>query len=93
MAMLPRPRAPRVFAPMTYLRRNAVRKGLLGGNKSWMVLMVFLYAPRLTRRAFGRHEVVVAREKLERGQFVRVEALPQLNKADRKAIKKGTYAR
>ncbi len=90
MPILPRTR---VFAPATYLRRNAVRKGLLGGNKSWMVLMVFLYAPRLTRRAFGRQEVLVAREKLDRGQSIRVEALPQLNKADRKAIKKGTYAR
>jgi hypothetical protein len=78
-----------MMSPMFYLRRTAVQKGALGGNKSWMVLLVFLYAPRLMRRVFGRTEVVIARERLLPGQFMRLEALPQLSKAERKAIKKG----
>jgi hypothetical protein len=53
-----------------------------------MVLAVFLWAPRLTRRAFGRTEEVVAVERLRPGQIVRIEALTNLTKAERKAIRK-----
>lgn len=73
---------------MYMLKRNAVRKGVLGGNKSWMVLFVFLYTPSLMRRVFGRTEVLLAREELKPGQFVRVQALGELPKAERKAIRK-----
>lgn len=74
---------------MYMLKRNAMRKGVLGGNKSWMVLFVFLYTPSLMRRVFGRTEVLLAREELKPGQFVRVQALGELPKAERKAIRKG----
>jgi len=62
---------------------------VLGGRKSWMVIFVFMATPRLMRRLLGRTEVVVARERLLPGQFLRVEALPQLSKAEQKAIRKG----
>jgi hypothetical protein len=75
--------------PSTYLRDEALVKGILGGRKSWMVIAVFAYSPRLLRRLFGREEVVVAREPLRSGQVLRVEALGNLTKAERKAIRKG----
>jgi hypothetical protein len=73
---------------MYILRRAALRKGVLGGNKSWMVLFVFLSTPTLMRKVFGRTEVLLAREKLLPGQFVRVQALGDLPKAERKAVLK-----
>jgi hypothetical protein len=76
------------LSPRTYLRRYAVTKGVAGGSKTWMVLAVFLWAPRLTRRAFGRTQEVVAVERLRPGQIVRIEALTNLTKAERKAIRK-----
>jgi hypothetical protein len=74
--------------PTTYLREEALVKGILGGRKSWMVIAVFAYSPRLLRRLFGREEVVVARERLRPGQVLRLEGLGDLTKAERKAIRK-----
>ena len=76
------------LSPSYVLRRAALRKGVLGGNKSWMVLFVFLSTPTLMRKVFGRTEVLLAREQLKPGQFIRLEGLGELPKAERKAIRK-----
>jgi hypothetical protein len=78
-----------VMRPSVYLRQQALRRGVLGGRKSWMVVAVFVYSPRLLRRLFGRSEVLVAREPMRSGQILRIEALGDLSKAERKAIRKG----
>jgi hypothetical protein len=74
-----------LFRPSVLLRRQALSKGVLGGNRTWMV---FVYSPRLLRRLFGREEVVVAREPLRSGQTLRLQGLGDLTKAERKAIRK-----
>jgi hypothetical protein len=74
--------------PSVYLRQQAMTKGVLGGNKSWIVIAVFAYSPKLLRRLFGRSEVLVAREPLRSGQIMRIEGLGDLSKAERKAIRK-----
>lgn len=77
-----------LLSPTLWLKRNALRKGLLGGRAAWTVVLVFLYTPKLLKRIFGRTEESLGREKLEPGQFVRVEALTGLSKPERKAILK-----
>ncbi|MEN9646320.1 MAG: hypothetical protein RL238_2989 [Actinomycetota bacterium] len=77
-----------LFRPSVLLRRQALSKGVLGGNRTWMVIAVFVYSPRLLRRLFGREEVVVAREPLRSGQTLRLQGLGDLTKAERKAIRK-----
>jgi hypothetical protein len=77
-----------VMKPTVYLRQRAFAKGVVGGSKSWMVIAVFAYAPRLLRRLFARTEVVVAREPLRSRQILRLEGLGDLTKAERKAIRK-----
>jgi hypothetical protein len=74
--------------PLKYLKSNALRKGLLGGNPAWVVVGVIVWTPRLMRRLFGRTEEVVSTEKLRPGQFVRVEALPTPTRSQRKAALK-----
>lgn len=74
--------------PSVYLRQQALTKGVFGGSKSFMVIAVFAYAPRLLRRLFGRQEILVAREPLKSGQILRIEGLGDLSKAERKAIRK-----
>jgi hypothetical protein len=77
-----------VIKPSTYIREQALTRGVLGGSKSFMVIAVFAFAPRLLRRLFGRSEVLVAREPMKSGQILRIEALGDLSKAERKAIRK-----
>lgn len=66
-----------LFSPMAFLRHNALRKGVFGGARGWMVVGALLWAPRLLKRLFGRNEEVVATEVLKPGQFVRIEAIPR----------------
>ena len=77
-----------VLRPSVYVRQQALSKGVFGGNKTWIVVAVFAYSPRLLRRLFGRAEVTVAREPLRSGQVLRLEGLGDLTKAERKAIRK-----
>ncbi len=85
-----RPARSGLLSPTAYLRRTALRQGVLGGNRSWVVIGAFVYGPRLFRKFFGRSEQVVAIEKLEPGQFIRIEALKPQSKADRKAAKRAS---
>ena len=81
-------RGPSLLSPTGYLRYHAVRKGLWGGSRLWMVVGVFVYAPRLLRRLGGRTEQVVALERLKPGEFVRIEALRTPTRAERKAAQR-----
>ena len=51
-----------------YLRKNAVRRGLFGGNRWWMALGILIYGRRLVRKIAGRDPEVVYSERLEPGQ-------------------------
>ena len=78
----------KALSPLAYLKRNALRRGVLGGSPAWVMVGIVLWAPRLMRRLFGRTEELVSTEKLRPGQFVRVEALPTPSRSQRKAAKK-----
>lgn len=53
-----------------------------------MAVGVIMWGPRLLRRFAGKQEQIVAIEKLEPGQFVRIEAIGPLSRAQRKAVKR-----
>ncbi len=74
--------------PSAYIRQQAVTRGVLGGSKRWMVIAVLAYSPRLVRRLLGRTEMVVAREPMRSGQILRIEALGDLPRAERKAMRR-----
>ena len=77
-----------LLSPTALLRRNAVYKGFFGGSRGWMAVGAMLWDPRLFRRAFGKHEEVVAVERLTGGQFVRLESIRPPTRSERKAIKR-----
>ncbi|MDP2291947.1 MAG: hypothetical protein Q8M22_12215 [Actinomycetota bacterium] len=81
-------RRTRLLSPTALLRRSALYKGLLGGSRGWMAVGVILWGPRLLKRVAGKQEQIVAVEKLKPGQFVRIEAIGPLTRAERKAIKR-----
>jgi hypothetical protein len=59
---------PNPLSPTTIARRNAIFKGLLGGSRGWMYVGGALWVLRLTRRTFGKNEVIVATEVMQPGQ-------------------------
>jgi hypothetical protein len=74
-------------SPTAFARRNAVYRGLLGGSRGWLYVGGFFWAARWLRRLLGRSAEVVASERLEQGQFVRVEAIAPTTRRQRRAAK------
>jgi len=74
-----------LLSPSVFLRQGAIYKGFLGGSRGWTIFGVVLFGWRFVKRMLGRTEEVVAVEKLQPGQFMRIEAIPMKTKADRRA--------
>ncbi len=75
----------RLLSPTVLLRRNAIYKGLLGGQRGWLAIGAVVWAPRLLKKALGRTEQVVAIERLEAGQALRIEAIKRPTRAEDRA--------
>lgn len=78
-------RRARLLSPTAVLRRSALYKGVLGGNRGWMAVGAVLWGPRILRRLFGKQEEIVAVERLTAGQFVRLESIKPPTRKERKA--------
>lgn len=63
-------------SPIGGLRSMALRRGVVGGNRGWMILAGVLWGARLLRRASSRRPEVIALERLQPGQSVQITALP-----------------
>ncbi len=79
-------RRPRLLSPIALARRNAVYKGVLGGDRRWLALGGVVWGARLLKKAAGRTEEVVALEKLEPGQAVLLTTIPPLKRREKKRI-------
>ena len=75
-------RRPRLLSPTVALRRGALYKGLIGGNRGWMAIGVVVWGPRLMRKLLGRTEV------LRPGQALRLEAIAPPTRDDRRAARR-----
>ena len=83
-----RARRPRLLSPIALARRSAIYKGVLGGNRGWMVVGAVVWAPRLLKKAMGRTEQVVATEKMLPGDTMTLYAIPPPTRKERKAARK-----
>jgi hypothetical protein len=78
-------RRTRLLSPTANLRRNAIYKGVLGGSRGWMAIGAVVWGPRLMKKALGRSEQIVATERLEPGQALRLEAIKPQTRSERRA--------
>jgi hypothetical protein len=77
-------RRPSYLSPFALARRNGLYKGVLGGDRRWLVVGGVVWGARFLRKSLGKSEQVVALEKLEPGQWMSVRAI---SPAERKAEK------
>lgn len=77
-----------LFAPTAVLRQRSLRKGLLGGHRGWMAVGVLVWAPRVLRRLAGRHEELIATERLLPGETIQLTAVAPPTRRERKAAKR-----
>jgi hypothetical protein len=78
----------RLLNPFFVLRRNALFRGLFGGDKTWLIVGAIVWAPVLLRRAVGRRPERVAFEQLAIGHVLRLEVLPQDTKLEREVYRR-----
>jgi hypothetical protein len=89
-----RTRRPSYLSPIAYARRNGLYKGLLGGDRRWLVVGGTLWGMRALRKALGRTETVVTVEKMEPGQWMSLRTIAPPTRRERRAAKRaGKVAR
>ena len=65
--------------PTGRLILTAARRGLLGGSRPWLVLLVFLLGGRVLRRIGDRSgRPLSVSERLEAGDRIEITSLPSL---------------
>lgn len=79
-----RTRRPAYLSPIAYARRNGLYKGLLGGDRRWLMVGGTLWGLRALRKAFGRVETVVTVEKMEPGQWMSLRTIAPLSRRERR---------
>ena len=60
---------------LTFLWRNAVQKGLFGGNRTWMTLFAVIGAAKLMRRMSGSVPETVFKGELKPGESLLISHL------------------
>ena len=83
-----------LLSPFALARRNAIYKGVLGGERGWLVVGGVVWGVRLLKKTFGKSEEVVTIETMQPGQWMSLRTIPSPTRRQRKAAKKsGKQAR
>lgn len=83
-----RRRRPSLLSPFGLARRNAVYKGVLGGDRTWLILGGVVWGGRFLKKSLGKNEEIVALEKMEPGQWMSLRTIPPTTRKQRRADKK-----
>ena len=77
-----------LFAPSAVLRQRSLQRGLFGGHRGWMAIGVLVWLPRVLKRLAGRHQELIATERLRPGQTIQLTAVEPPTRSERKAAKR-----
>lgn len=70
------------------VRSKAVRKGLIGGSRGWMVVGVLVYGWKALRWLTARRPELVSVERIEPGQTVQITTVAAPSRRERRAAKR-----
>lgn len=83
-----RSRRTRLLSPIAYARRAGIYRGLLGGNRRWLIIGGTVIVAGRLRRMFGKQPEVVTIEQLKPGQPIRLEAIAAPLRRQRRRVAK-----
>lgn len=83
---------PITLRPSFIIRRNAMRKGVLGPSTLWKVVAVYVFGRRTLKKMFGRQPEILAKRRIGVGHVMTVAAaVPMTRKqSKREGITKKT---
>lgn len=79
---------PKLLSPSAFIRRAGIYKGLLGGQRGWLIAGGVFWGLRSVRKTLGRSETIAATETLKPGQFVTIQAIKPETRRDRRKARK-----
>jgi len=83
-----RTRRPSLLSPFAYARRAGIYRGLLGGDRRWLIIGGTVIVAGRIRRLLGRQPEIVTVEKLEPGHPLRLEAIAPPSRRERRRAKR-----
>jgi hypothetical protein len=78
-----------LFSPTAELRRNAISKGLMRGNRAWLAIGAVVWGARLLRKSTGKSAETLAVMSLKPGEGLRIRTMEPHSEAERKAFQRG----
>jgi hypothetical protein len=80
----------RALSPSALIRSRAIHKGILGSSPLWRAVAVVVFGRRFLKRFLGKNAEDLGTEKLEAGQFVRIEAIAPPTRRERRGAHRRT---
>jgi hypothetical protein len=80
----------RALSPSALIRSRAIHRGILGSSPLWRAVAIVVFGRRFLKRIVGKNAEDLGTEKLEAGQFVRIEAIAPPNRRDRRGARRRT---
>ncbi|MGB0114599.1 MAG: hypothetical protein WBP59_15380 [Ilumatobacteraceae bacterium] len=77
---------PITLRPSFIIRRNAMRKGVLGPSTLWKVVAVYVFGRGTLKKVFGKHPEVLAKRKIGVGHVMTVAAAVPLTRKQSKRL-------
>jgi hypothetical protein len=70
----------RALSPGYQLRSRALRKGVFGGHRGWLVIGAIVWAPRVMRKLLGRNPEYVATVRMDPATGMQAVTIPRRSK-------------
>lgn len=80
----------RALSPSALIRSRAIHRGILGSSPLWRAVALVVFGRRFLKRFLGRNAEDLGTEKLEAGQFVRIEAIAPPTRRERRGAHRRT---
>jgi hypothetical protein len=80
----------RALSPSALIRSRAIHRGILGSSPLWRAVAVVVFGRRFLKRILGKNAEDLGTEKLEAGQFVRIEAIAPPTRRERRGAHRRT---
>lgn len=81
-------RRPALLSPTAWLRRTALTKGVLGGQRAWMIAGGVVWGLRLARRAVAGSEETAAVETMRPGETITIRTIAPQSRRDRRSARR-----
>jgi len=72
------------FSPSSYIRKQAIVRGVMGGSRTWLILGGTFWGVRILRQVMNTDRLI-ATEILKPGQAIQIEALLDRSVSPRKS--------